>query len=226
MLVVIGVVGEWRCGAKLEDAHNAVHAYDLGKIAAIEKEAAQLQKDAESERLARIKLEASLEWRKFTPEQERKLCSQLGPKLARKYHVNAFVDDLETEAYATSIADALDRCEISGGIKPSSNPPHLGYVARWRPHDRPLFGIWITYDPSPTPVPLPPPSPSGFGTVRGKAEAIALRHKLESSGIKVSGITSDAQGILPLGIIYVGPRFPPNAALIKQPAAAQGGMMP
>lgn len=32
ILVVVGVVGEWRYGAKLEDAHDAVHEYDLGKI--------------------------------------------------------------------------------------------------------------------------------------------------------------------------------------------------
>lgn len=39
IIVVIGVVAEWRYGAKLEDAHNAVHLYDLGKIAAAEKQA-------------------------------------------------------------------------------------------------------------------------------------------------------------------------------------------
>jgi hypothetical protein len=32
ILVVIGVVGEWRCGARLEDAHDAVHVYDLEKL--------------------------------------------------------------------------------------------------------------------------------------------------------------------------------------------------
>jgi len=30
--VVAGVVGEWRCGAKLEDAQNAVHEYDVAKL--------------------------------------------------------------------------------------------------------------------------------------------------------------------------------------------------
>jgi hypothetical protein len=32
IVVVAGVVAEWRCGAKLEDAHNAVHEYDLAKL--------------------------------------------------------------------------------------------------------------------------------------------------------------------------------------------------
>lgn len=43
ILVVIGVVGEWRYGAKLEDAHNDVHTYDIGKLT----EAAQKAGDAE-----------------------------------------------------------------------------------------------------------------------------------------------------------------------------------
>jgi hypothetical protein len=32
LAVVGGIVAEWRYGIKLEDAHNAVHTYDLGKI--------------------------------------------------------------------------------------------------------------------------------------------------------------------------------------------------
>lgn len=42
MLVVVGVVGEWRCGAKLEDAHNAVHEYDIALLG----DAARSAKDA------------------------------------------------------------------------------------------------------------------------------------------------------------------------------------
>lgn len=37
--VVIGVAGEWRYGAKLEDAHNAIHAYDVAKLTAAGEEA-------------------------------------------------------------------------------------------------------------------------------------------------------------------------------------------
>jgi hypothetical protein len=39
ILVVVGVIGEWHCGAKLEDAHNAVHLYDLAKLAAADEKA-------------------------------------------------------------------------------------------------------------------------------------------------------------------------------------------
>ncbi len=39
ILVVIGVVGEWIYGAKLEDAHEAINKYDLGKIAEADRKA-------------------------------------------------------------------------------------------------------------------------------------------------------------------------------------------
>jgi hypothetical protein len=42
IVVVVGVVAEWRCGAKLEDAHKAVHEYDLAKLT----EANQKARDA------------------------------------------------------------------------------------------------------------------------------------------------------------------------------------
>jgi vacuolar-type H+-ATPase subunit E/Vma4 len=46
ILVVIGVVGEWRCGAKLEDAHEAVHVYDLAKLTEADQKAGAAAKSA------------------------------------------------------------------------------------------------------------------------------------------------------------------------------------
>src|ERR1700719_1846624 len=59
--VVIGVVGEWRYGAKLEDAHNVIHEYDVAKLTAVEKEAANAEATAKgfdakiAESTARVK---------------------------------------------------------------------------------------------------------------------------------------------------------------------------
>jgi len=50
--VVIGVVGEWRYGARLEDSHNAIHKYDVAKLTAAEQKvgdaaiSAQIAEDA------------------------------------------------------------------------------------------------------------------------------------------------------------------------------------
>jgi hypothetical protein len=46
ILVVVGVVGEWRYGAKLEDAHEAVHEYDLAKLTDADQKAGDAAKSA------------------------------------------------------------------------------------------------------------------------------------------------------------------------------------
>jgi hypothetical protein len=46
IVVVVGVVAEWRCGAKLEDAHNAVHEYDLAKLTEADQKAGAAAKSA------------------------------------------------------------------------------------------------------------------------------------------------------------------------------------
>jgi hypothetical protein len=46
ILVVIGVVGEWRYGAKLDYAHEAVHQYDLEKILAADQKAGDAETSA------------------------------------------------------------------------------------------------------------------------------------------------------------------------------------
>jgi hypothetical protein len=225
IMVVAGLLGEFfsdagvfvfsrhlQTIADLEIAHLEASNVGLRKdFADAQKETALAIDRAAAADLARVKLEASMEWRKLSKEQEIKLCSELGPQLAKKYHVNAIFGDMEAESYAVSIGDALDRCEMSGGITPSTNPPHWGFSGRWKPHERPLWGVWVTYSPIPT---------TGHF---GKAEAIVLRDKLRASGIKVSGITDDPEGVLPLGIIFVGPRPPPNAAYILPPAYVPSG---
>lgn len=48
ILVVMGVVGEWRCGAKLENAHNDLHQYDLAKITEADQKAGEAKDSAET----------------------------------------------------------------------------------------------------------------------------------------------------------------------------------
>jgi hypothetical protein len=50
IIVVIGVIAEWRCGAKLEDAHNAVHQHDLEKITAADEKASDAATSAKTAR--------------------------------------------------------------------------------------------------------------------------------------------------------------------------------
>jgi hypothetical protein len=48
IVVVVGVVAEWRCGAKLEDAHNAVHEYDLVKLTEADQKAGEAATSAKT----------------------------------------------------------------------------------------------------------------------------------------------------------------------------------
>jgi len=51
IIVVLGVVAEWRCGAKLEDAHDAIHQHDLEKIAAADEKAGDAKDSAKQGRI-------------------------------------------------------------------------------------------------------------------------------------------------------------------------------
>jgi len=48
LVVVVGVVSEWRCGERLEDAHNAVHAYDIGKLTEADQKAGAAKDSADA----------------------------------------------------------------------------------------------------------------------------------------------------------------------------------
>jgi len=83
------------------------------KTAQLQRDAAQLIKDAEDERLARVKIEASVAWRELSAAQERELCNVLSPysgtgKLALGF-VSHESSDREAGNFAIEIAKAL-RC--------------------------------------------------------------------------------------------------------------------
>jgi hypothetical protein len=48
IVVVLGVVAEWRCGAKLEDAHNSVHEYDIALLGDAAKSAKTAHDEADA----------------------------------------------------------------------------------------------------------------------------------------------------------------------------------
>jgi hypothetical protein len=48
LFVVAGVVGEWRCGAELEHAHDAVHKYDLAKLTEADQKAGKAADSAKT----------------------------------------------------------------------------------------------------------------------------------------------------------------------------------
>jgi hypothetical protein len=74
--VVGGVVAEWRYGTKLEDAHDAVHLYDLGKLTAAESQIEQLRKTNNE---LDAKLHRAKERRHLTAQEKTRLAAILAP---------------------------------------------------------------------------------------------------------------------------------------------------
>jgi hypothetical protein len=82
--VVAGVVGEWWYGAKLEDAQNAVHEYDVAKLSAAEEEAgkaiaraSQIEQDNIRLKIQLAKLQRSSGPRYLSREEQDQLVKAL-----------------------------------------------------------------------------------------------------------------------------------------------------
>jgi hypothetical protein len=97
VMVVAGVVGEWICGAQLEDAQKAVHEYDLGKIEAL--------------RAENLKLEQLIQPRRLTPEQIHELAS-LTQFAGRTVDIGSYMNDPEGFVLSSQILDALTKTGI------------------------------------------------------------------------------------------------------------------
>jgi hypothetical protein len=186
--VVIGVVGEWRCGAKLEDAHNAVHGLDMAALTGtqleageanlqagkankrageFEKDAAQLGKDAEHEKLLRVELEAKVAWRRLSQVDKTLVGSNLrvykGENAGMSYDA-----DTEGQSFATDIASALVVA------KWNISPPQAIFAS-------PIPGFGKPIQPVLTGVGF-----SSTGDAFSTAAARALYNELQSLGFDVS----------------------------------------
>jgi hypothetical protein len=111
IIVVVGVVAEWRCGANLEDAHTALQTFDESLIADTQKEAEGLREQSEAEHLARVKIEAQVAWRRLTDGQK----NDIGTNLSRfsNQGVSFWYNtaDIEASVFADDIAEAVSRAK-------------------------------------------------------------------------------------------------------------------
>lgn len=111
-----------------------------------EKEAARLRKLAEDERLARIKIEESVAWRRITKDQQSKIGARLkrfaGQRVRPSYNVN----DTEAFTFASDIASSLQLAkwnvsEPQSILKLTEGPVPLGT------HPPPVTGVVIASTP-------------------------------------------------------------------------------
>ncbi|MGO9589890.1 MAG: hypothetical protein ACLP3K_07580 [Candidatus Acidiferrales bacterium] len=108
-----------------------------------EKEAAQLQKDAEAEHLARVKIEAAVAWRQLSEKDERDIGTAVtGFKSSVAASVWFNASSTEAEIFADDIAQALRDGKIivqpPGGIMEMRESGKFG-----EPIKRPLTGVIV-----------------------------------------------------------------------------------
>jgi hypothetical protein len=134
LLIVMGVAGEYVADSFVSKADGYVQTFDeivlanaqkeveiakeksggaYERAATAEREAARLGKDAEDERLARVKIEAAVAWRSLDDKQKHDIGSALA-SFSPKAGASIWYDSSSTEAqmFADDIAEALR----SGGI--------------------------------------------------------------------------------------------------------------
>jgi hypothetical protein len=170
LFIVVGVAGEWITDALVSDADSNLQTFASINLAEAKKEAgyaieraavneleaaklrkgaAQLHKDAEKERLARVKIEASVAWRRLTEQQKR----DIGVALTRpgfgfaQRGVSVWWDNGNTEAemFAFDITDAVRAGTITV-------PPPNGIVDMKAPSLQPQPETGVIVMPAPDAV--------------------------------------------------------------------------
>jgi hypothetical protein len=138
IIVVVGVVGEWRFGTELEDAHNDIHKYDVQKLTSAERiagDAASSAKIAHEEALAVAKLAAAQGPRakllaKVASELAGKLASFAGERVGLFVCGRQGTPDQETLDTWGAIANILGADVVSGtaGAKWKEVPTNLNFA--------------------------------------------------------------------------------------------------
>jgi len=133
ILITVGVLGEFffaykasRVETKLRDNNHQIEVLLTAKSSKNEREAAQLRKEAEDERLARVKIEARVAWRRLTERQK----AEIGTTLRRFSNQYASLwynaGDIEESMFASDIAESLQAAYIV--IQPPAGVVHMqGY---------------------------------------------------------------------------------------------------
>jgi hypothetical protein len=136
ILVVIGVVGEWGCGAKLEEAHNAVHEYDLAKLTEADQKAGDAAKSArdllgkyKAAEQEIIELKAAKLPRRLSSEQKELLRRRLTSLATKNIILSCVNGGTETFDFAQDFTDVFFHKPLAfGGQYPSSCSSIMGAV--------------------------------------------------------------------------------------------------
>jgi outer membrane murein-binding lipoprotein Lpp len=154
ILVLGGVVGEYIFGKKLSQVSEQLQQIADTDVAQSNKDAAQarrdaetakeqsaqLRKEAEDEKLARLRIEARLAPRRVSSEQRRQLCSAIHVKGRYTLEIQSSFGTTEADDFGEDIAKAAEGCGLavtfakSVLIYPVPDPMRIAF-APGRKHD-------------------------------------------------------------------------------------------
>jgi hypothetical protein len=132
VLITAGVAGELavqffasRKETDLRKANDAVFAILNAKAAEATERAAnaelqtvQLKKLAEDERMARVKIEQDVAWRRLTKDQQREMAARLKPFSGETVLLHYNINDLEADSFASDIALTLRQAKWKTVFEP------------------------------------------------------------------------------------------------------------
>jgi len=200
ILVTIGVAGELfvsyeasRVENQLRENSHRIEGLSIEKAANAERDAEIAKEQTEKERLARVELEKSIQWRTLSREQKEAMCASLSPGFMPS---PAFQNgDIEAYQYAIQFAEVLRGCQNGRLVKEDKNAkPSVEGIGSY---PVPVDGVWL-------------------GTANADRKSLAsinrLLRGLRDSGVKVEGLDSTRFA----GEILVGHMpLPPVEALQK-----------
>jgi hypothetical protein len=149
-LVVGGIVGETLFEVLDADAESQIRSHESdvvsdaeGRLGPLEKEAGQLNKDAEGERLARVKLEAEISPRRLSADQETAIAKALAGFKGKIVSVATYRNDPEAMILGIQIAEALGKAHITaqnrlGTFDPVGLPMFVNVVVDTNSSDKKL----------------------------------------------------------------------------------------
>jgi hypothetical protein len=120
LLITAGIVGELWVGIKITSINGVLRSLNAEVrtksdqlVELLHGEAEGLRKDAEIEHSARVKIEASVEWRHLTEQQQKGIGMDLGIKFSKSIIGIWFLaGDIEGSRFASDIAEAMRDAQL------------------------------------------------------------------------------------------------------------------
>ena len=205
LLITGGIVGELWIGVRITSINGDLRSKNAGLRSASGQLVALATLEAEQAKERTARIQAAMMLRNLSKQQGDALCSAIPKSHINEVMVTSSSQDWESFRYAQDFSEALRRCTTSAGLEPS------GGVGNSFWSQNVPFGIWIRYQKHLT---LDDPrSPNlTINPIKRRAFAWAIRDVLEAHGVKVEGVTDEAQTVLD---IFVGPRRPPTDAELE-----------